>query len=95
VYNFGEENYSGTFVGTMKIESKGTLTFIDEKNGLVGTVVLGKVKKKPSDYFEGDIKRNGQPISKIYGSYMSYVEFDDTKYWDYRVSLPLHLRKEE
>lgn len=52
-YNFGEENYSGTFMGTMKIESKGTLEFIDKINGLVGTVILGKVKKKPTDYFEG------------------------------------------
>lgn len=28
-YNFGEENYSGTFIGTMKLESKGTVTFVD------------------------------------------------------------------
>jgi len=26
---------------------------------------------------------------------MSYVEFDETRYWDYRVSLPLNLKKEE
>lgn len=45
-------------MGTMKIESKGTLIFIDKKNGLEGTVILGKVKKKPSDYFEGEIKQN-------------------------------------
>lgn len=39
----------------MKIESKGTLSFIDKKNGLEGIVVIGKINKKPTDYFEGTI----------------------------------------
>ena len=43
-------------MGTMKHESSGTVTFKDEKNGLVGTMVFGKVKKKPTDYIEGEIK---------------------------------------
>ncbi|KAL4471196.1 hypothetical protein ABPG72_007563 [Tetrahymena utriculariae] len=90
-YNFGEENYSGTFIGTLKLESKGTLTFVDQKNSLVGTVVIGKVKKKPTDYLEGQITQNGQIVSQISGSYMGYIQIDNERYWDYRVALPLKL----
>lgn len=79
-------------MGVMKIESKGTLTFTDKANQLIGTVVLGKIKKRPSDYFEGTIKRLDNIVSKVYGSYMSYIEFDGERYWDYRVSLPLELK---
>jgi len=43
-------------MGTMKHESTGQLIFRDEKNGLVGTMNFGKVKKKPTDYVDGEIK---------------------------------------
>lgn len=38
-------------MGKMKNESEGTLDYIDEKNNITCSIPLGKVKKKPSDYF--------------------------------------------
>lgn len=29
IYNFASEEYSGSFLGTMKIESKGKMSFVD------------------------------------------------------------------
>lgn len=46
------------------------------------------VSRKPSDYFKGKIKKNDEVISKIYGSYMGFCEFDDVRYWDYRQVIP-------
>lgn len=43
-------------MGTMKHESTGTLNYKDEKSGLVGTINFGKVKKRPTDYVDGEIK---------------------------------------
>ena len=39
---------------------------------------------RPQDYFEGDIKKDGQVVSKIYGSYLGFTEFDGVRYWDAR-----------
>jgi len=44
----------------LKHESKGIISFKDEKNGLLGTITIGKVKKKPTDYIDGEIKHNGK-----------------------------------
>lgn len=44
-FDFPNELYSGTFMGTMKQESIGKMRFVDEENQLVGEVILGKVKK--------------------------------------------------
>ena len=51
-------------------------------------IKLGKVKKKPSDYFKGTISQNGKVLSEIYGSYMGFCEFDGMRYWDFRDSIP-------
>ncbi len=34
---------------------------------------------------------NGKRVSKIYGSYMGYIEFDNKRYWDYEHMLPFQL----
>jgi len=39
----------------LKIETKGVITFVDNKNDLKATIELNKVKKKPSDFFKGEI----------------------------------------
>lgn len=88
-YNFAYELYSGTFMGTMKHETLGEITFKDEQHGIECTVLIGQVKKKPSDYFQGEIKVNGQVKSKVYGSYLGFIEFDTVRYWDFRYVLPV------
>jgi len=46
-------------MGTLKQESIGKMTFIDNDFGNVGEVLMGKVKKMPSDYFAGTITNEG------------------------------------
>lgn len=43
-------------MGKMKTESQNSLEFIDEINNITAIINIGKVKKKPSDYFTGHIK---------------------------------------
>lgn len=88
IYNFASEEYSGSFLGSMKIESKGQIQFVDAKNQICATIKIGKVKKKASDYFQGEIKFKDQVVSQIYGTYLGYIEFDGIRYWDYRYVTP-------
>ncbi|CAD8213931.1 unnamed protein product [Paramecium octaurelia] len=89
---FSSEHYSGTFLGTMKNESQGSLQFVDDANNLKCTVQLGKVKNKPTDYFEGEIKRGKTTLSKLFGSYMGFADFDGVRYWDARVIKPFAMQ---
>ncbi|CAD8113109.1 unnamed protein product [Paramecium sonneborni] len=92
VCTFSSEHYSGTFFGTMKNESQGALSFTDEANNLNCIVQLGKVKNKPTDYFEGEIKQGKTVLSKLYGSYMGFADFDGIRYWDARVIKPFAMQ---
>ena len=88
-------------MGTMRHESTGKITFQDEKNSngqnklllldLIGTLNIGKVKKKPTDYIDGDITYKNKSVTKLYGSYMGFLEFDGVRYWDAREILPFNL----
>jgi hypothetical protein len=45
---------------------------------------LGKVKKQPSDFFNGSIKNaSGKETSKFEGTYLGYIDFDEVRYWSY------------
>lgn len=37
---------------------------------------------RPTDYFSGEIKQNKSVISKVYGTYLGFIEFDEVRYWD-------------
>lgn len=87
-YNFAKEKYSGSFMGTMKVESKGLITFSDAANNITAELLIGGVKKKPSDYLAGTIKQNNVIVSLIYGTYMGFLEFDGQRYWDFKHVLP-------
>lgn len=50
-------------MGAMKTETLGMITFEDKKNFLKSEITIGKVKKKPSDYFQGTITVKGQIAS--------------------------------
>jgi len=75
-------------MGTIKHESTGTINFRDEANQIVAYLTIGKVKKKPTDYVEGEIKKAGKLSGKLYGSYMGFIEWDSNRYWDAREVLP-------
>jgi hypothetical protein len=44
---------------------------------------------RPSDYFSGEILRNGKKVSNILGTYLGFIEFDEVRYWDIRDSVYL------
>jgi len=46
-------------------------------------------KLRASDYFTSTIKKNGKDICKVYGSYLSFIEFNDVRYWDVRENIPI------
>ncbi|CAD8105315.1 unnamed protein product [Paramecium primaurelia] len=81
-YNFAGEEYSGSFWGPMKVECKGKINFVDKKNDITACVELNGVTWKPTDYLQGEIKKKGKKVCKIYGSYMGYIEFAEVRYWD-------------
>jgi len=89
VTNFCYESYSNTFIGTLRHESLGEIKFTDLKNGFECVIKFGSIKKKPSDFFTGDIKLKGILVCKVLGSYLSFVEFNGTRYWDIRENIKI------
>jgi len=89
VTNFCYEAYSNTFMGTLRHESLGEIKFNDLTNGFECIIKFGSVKKKPSDFFTGDIKLKGILVCKVLGSYLSFVEFNGTRYWDIRENIKI------
>lgn len=54
-------------------------------------VEIGKYKKKPSDWFTGEIKSHGVAASWMTGSYLSHIEIDGKNYWNYQTGKPFKL----
>lgn len=87
-----EELFSGTFFGTMRHESLGTMQATDNE-GHSCVISLGKIKGKPSDYLEGQIRKGDSgPISTLTGTYLGYLEFDRVRYWDVRTVNPFSIK---
>lgn len=70
-------------------ESLGEINFKDEKNGYECTVKLSGIKNKPSDYLKGEIKYKGKVVSTLTGSYLSHLDWDGKRYWDFRETFPI------
>ena len=86
-----EEVFSGTFLGTMRHESLGTIQASDNE-GNTCTVTIGKIKGKPSDYLQGIIfDRDKRPIANLQGTYLGYLDFDGVRYWDARFLRPFEI----
>jgi len=47
------------------------------------------LKKKTSDYFQGEIKLKNIVVSKILGSYLGFIEFNNIRYWDIRENIEI------
>lgn len=87
-YNYAGEEYSGSFWGSMKVESKGKIQFIDKQNDISAWVEFDSVRWKPSDYLTGEVRVKGKRVCKISGSYLGFLEFGEDRYWDANVILP-------
>jgi len=88
------EAIGGTLLGTTVHESVGNMEFKDEENGIYCNIHFGKVKGKPSDYFDGVVTVNNEPVSKIFGSYLGFIDVDGKRYFDYRYVQPFECKKE-
>ena len=87
-----EELFSGTFFGTMRHESLGTMQASDNE-GHTCLISIGKIKGKPSDYLEGQIRKEGSgTVSMLTGTYLGYLEFDGVRYWDERTVNPFSIK---
>jgi len=62
----------------------GRCEFEDKKNGITGWYEIGIDKKRPMDYFAGEIIQNGRVVSRLLGNQMGYIDFDGARYWDVR-----------
>jgi len=89
VTNFCMESYSNTFLGTIRHESLGETTFKDLTHGFECTIKYGSAKKKPSDFFSCEIKLKDIKVCSVLGSYLSFIEFNDVRYWDIRENVPV------
>lgn len=59
VHTMPNDLFYNLFMGTMGHQVQGKLEFKDEKNGLLGTITIGQIKRKTQDYFDGAITHNG------------------------------------
>jgi hypothetical protein len=88
-FNYSVDQYSNTFWGVFRHESVGEMEFIDEISGYVSKFKLGNIYGKFSDFFEGTIEKDGEVKSKFSGSYLSYIQFDNQRYWDIRHNIDI------
>ena len=90
------DSFKNTIFGTLAHQFRGTVTYMDEKNGIYAELKLGGVKKKPKDFFSGIIKMRAAnnpdkwvEVTQIYGTYLGFIEFDGVRYWDLRENNPV------
>ncbi|KRX07738.1 hypothetical protein PPERSA_05801 [Pseudocohnilembus persalinus] len=93
-YNFAKETYSGIFWGALKIETKGQLIFEDKQNKLKAIINFEKGFKQQNygDEFAGEITQDGKCVSQIRGSYISHIDFDNYRYFDYQTAKPFKIK---
>lgn len=48
---------------------------------------------RPSDYFQGEIKLKNVVVSKVYGTFCGFIEFNNIRYWDVRENLEVKVNK--
>jgi len=46
---------------------------------------------RPSDWFTAEIKSKNGVLSDVFGSYLSFIEFDNVRYWDIRESTSVNM----
>ena len=84
VYTPQQDKFLNTLWGTLTHLVCGDCDFTDEQNGITARYSISGAKGKGKDYFVGEIKKDGVVVSKIFGTYMGYIEFDGVRYWDVR-----------
>lgn len=65
----------------------GKIEFNDEQNGIYAWYEINspdRGKNRPKDYIIGEIRKDGVVVSKLFGTYFGYLDFDGERYWDIR-----------
>lgn len=84
-HNFPTFHYHHTLSSHPKCELTGSITFSDPLNHLACEVNIGLNTLKRSDYVEGVITEGDKGIiSTLTGSYLSWLEWDEVRYYDVR-----------
>jgi len=91
-HNCPTELFSGTFIGTLRHESLGVLTFLDAGHDLKCELKFSGQKGKPSDYFLGTVTEADREVCTVSGTYLGYMDFGEERYWDARYIQPFPLR---
>ena len=90
----------GVLWGQRQMEYHGVLKFNDEKHGLSCDVVfnpepvgflmglLGYSAKHPIDYYRGELKHGNRVVSVIDGSWLTHVNIDNVKVFDFKNENP-------
>ena len=62
------------------------MDFVDHENKISCKIVFGNVKKKPSDYIEGDILVDGKIKSHVFGTCLGFFFFFENFFnFDFRL----------
>jgi hypothetical protein len=91
-HNCPTELFSGTFIGTLRHESLGVLTFLDEGHDLKCELRFTGQKGKPSDYFMGTVTEAGRELCTVSGTYLGFMDFGNERYWDSRYIEPFPMQ---
>lgn len=96
-YNFAQEMYSGLFWGAMKLETKGQILFEDKENKIEAAVWFEKSfsEQEFGDQFIGEIRKDNKVVSEIKGCYLTHIDFDGFRYFDYRSIRPYKMIVED
>jgi hypothetical protein len=86
-YEIPDDTFQNTIFGTLNHIIHGNVKYEDKKNQIVVYITIGETKKKPRDYFEGQMLVKGKIVSNIRGTYLGWIEFDNIRYWDLRQTL--------
>uniref|UniRef100_A0A7S0EDB9 Oxysterol-binding protein n=1 Tax=Hanusia phi TaxID=3032 RepID=A0A7S0EDB9_9CRYP len=95
--DFPQDRWINVFWGDMVHQTIGTQTFTDENNGIRCRLEFGNPANRkgiPNDFFEGVIEQYdqkdpeapGTALHQVQGSWLGFVDFDKTRYWDIRTT---------
>ena len=84
VFNNPIDTYYNITLGKLYQWVSGKIEFRDEENDIYAFYEIGKCKNRTQEYFEGEIIHKGKTVSKIFGNYCGFIDFDYVRYFDIR-----------
>jgi len=79
--------FNCVMMGVYRHDIYGAMKLEDVKNGLSCEIIFGKNRNLPSDYFRGQILKNGVEAGIIEGSWLSCLDYNGRRVWSIEDSL--------